>query len=136
MKKEKIEIFSGKRKTSVAKATIKEGSGKVYINKIPYELLDEIHKLMIYEPIMIAKKVIKKIDYDFFVSVSGGGRESQIEASRLAIAKALVEKTKSKDLKESFSKYDKYLLVADTRRKETYKPDDSKARAKRQTSYR
>jgi small subunit ribosomal protein S9 len=134
--KKNEKIVSGKRKTSVAKARIIDGTGKVYVNKIPHHLLTEIHKLMIEEPLMIAKKIIKKVDYDILVSVSGGGRESQIEAVRLAIAKALVEKTKSKELRDKFSKYDKYLLVADTRRKEAYKPDDSKARAKRQTSYR
>ena len=44
--------------------------------------------------------------------------------------------TKSAELKKAFLSYDRGLLVADTRRKETYKPGDSKARAKRQKSYR
>ena len=70
------------------------------------------------------------------VNVNGGGSESRIEASRLAIARALVEFTKSKELKKSFSSYDKNLLIADTRRKEAYKPGDSKARRKRQKSFR
>ena len=59
-----------------------------------------------------------------------------IEASRLAIARALVEATKSKELKKAFIDYDRNMLVADTRRKEPYKPGDSKARSKRQKSYR
>ena len=42
----------------------------------------------------------------------------------------------SEELKKAFVAYDKTLLVADTRRKEPYKPGDSKARAKRQKSYR
>lgn len=128
--------FSGKRKTSVAKATIKEGSGKITINKNLHELLPEFHKLLIEEPVMIAKKVLGKFNYDLDVIVRGGGRESGIEASRLAIAKAILEKVKSKELREAYSKYDKHLLVADTRRKEAYKPDDSKARSKRQSSKR
>ena len=135
-KKEKIMMVSGKRKTSIAKVRIIPGSGKVTINKIPQELLYEFHKLSIDEPLMIAKKVLKKIDFDMIVKIRGGGRESQIEAARLAIAKALVKKSKSETLKKAFSKYDKYMLVADVRRKEAYKPDDSKARAKRQSSKR
>ena len=134
MKKEKNKIISGKRKTSVAKARIIEGNGKITINNIPYELLNEFHKLSIEEPIRIAKNFIKDMNFNIVVKVSGGGRESQIEAARLAIAKSLVEKSKSQKLREALNKYDKYLLVADTRRKEAYKPGDSKARAKRQSS--
>jgi small subunit ribosomal protein S9 len=54
----------------------------------------------------------------------------------LAIARALVEFTKNEELKKAFASYDKNLLVADTRRKEAYKPGDSKARKKRQKSFR
>lgn len=129
-------IVCGKRKTSVAKVKIKEGSGKITINKIPHNLLETFHKLYVEEPIRIAKKIIKNLNYDIEVKIFGGGRESQIEAARLGIAKALVEKTKSEALKKAYLKYDKYMLIADTRRKETYKPGDSKARAKRQKSYR
>lgn len=133
---EKKLIVSGKRKTSVAKVTLSNGTGKITINKMPFEVLHEFHKLSIEEPLKIAKKILKKVDFDMKIKVTGGGRESQIEAARLAIAKALIAKTKSKELKDAFSKYDRYMLVADVRRKEAYKPDDSKARAKRQSSKR
>ncbi len=132
----KEQLVSGKRKSSVAKAKVKEGNGKILVNKIPYENLNFMHKLLIEEPLRLTKEVLKNVHYDIEVSIKGGGRESQIEAARLAIAKALVEKTKSKKLKEKFLDYDRHLLVADTRRKETYKPGDSKARAKRQSSKR
>jgi ribosomal protein S9 len=53
----------------------------------------------------------------------------------LAIARALVEKDKK--LKEVFLDYDRQLLVADVRQKESAKPNShGKARAKRQKSYR
>lgn len=120
----------------MAKATIKEGSGIVLINNFPYQNLDYFKKLMIDEPIEIAKKVLGNFNFDINVNVSGGGSESRIEASRLAIARALVKFTKSNSLKREMSKYDKNLLVADTRRKEAYKPGDSKARRKRQKSFR
>ena len=75
-------------------------------------------------------------NFDITVNVKGGGTESQIEASRLAIARVLVEFTKNDELKKAFIDYDKNLLVADTRRKEPNKPGDSKARKKRQKSFR
>jgi len=127
---------SGKRKTAVAKATIRPGKGKVTINKRPYEQLDFFRKLTIQEPIDIATKVLGKFDFDINVNVKGGGREAQISASRLAIAKALVKITGSDELKMFFNDYDRSLLVADTRRKEAYKPGVSKARKKRQKSFR
>ena len=70
------------------------------------------------------------------VQVFGGGTTSQAEASRLAIAKGLVEFTGSKKLKQDYLDYDRHLLVADVRRREARKPNDSRARAARQKSYR
>ena len=133
---EKNIVVSGKRKTAIAKAMIKKGEGKVLINNVPYRNLDFFKKLMIQEPLEIAKKVLGKTDFDIFVNVRGGGSESRIEASRLSIARAIVVFTKSDELKKAFAKYDKNLLVADTRRKEANKPGDSKARKKRQKSFR
>ncbi|MBT4165874.1 30S ribosomal protein S9 [archaeon] len=133
---EKNLVVSGKRKTAIAKAMIKKGDGKVTINKIPYENLDFFKKLMIQEPLEIAKKVLGKVDFDIAVNVRGGGSESRIEASSLAIARAIVAFTKSDELKKTYVRYDKNLMVADTRRKEANKPGDSKARKKRQKSFR
>jgi len=135
MTKEKLTI-NGKRKTAIAKATIQKGNGIVLINRKPYENLDFFKKLMIDEPIQITKKVLGDFNFDINVNVKGGGSESRIEASRLAIARALVKFTKSEPLKKAFIKYDKNMLIADTRRKEAYKPGDSKARRKRQKSFR
>jgi len=129
-------MVSGKRKRAVAKAKIMKGTGIITINTVPYENLAMFQRLLVREPIDIAKKILGNFDYDIFVRVAGGGNESQIEASRLAIAKALYKITKSPELKKAFVDYDRNLLVADTRRKEPYKPGDSKARSKRQKSYR
>ena len=133
---EKNLTVSGKRKTAIAKATIKTGKGKITVNKIPYEHLDMFKRLTIKEPIELTKKTLGNFDFDIAVNIKGGGSEGQIQAGRLAIAKALVEFTKSKELKQAFISYDKNLLVADTRRKEPNKPGDSKARRKRQKSFR
>ena len=129
-------ITSGKRKTAVAKAMIKEGTGKVTVNKKGYTNLQFFDKLRLEEPLRIAEKVLGKINFDVSVKVNGGGEKGQIEAARLALARAIVKFTNSKELQEAYQKYDRNLLVADVRRKEAYKPGDSKARRKRQKSFR
>ncbi|MFZ5955090.1 MAG: 30S ribosomal protein S9 [Nanoarchaeota archaeon] len=132
----KEQIFSGKRKTAIARANIKKGNGKITINKRPIELFPELNQLELKEPILIAHEILGKSDFDINVNVIGGGLSSRIEASRLAIARAILGFSKDEKLKSAYIKYDRNMLVADTRRKEAYKPGDSKARAKRQTSYR
>ena len=129
-------VVSGKRKTSVAKATIVEGKGDVTINKRPITSLPHLKQLEISEPLVISLDVLGKLNFDIFVNVKGGGNSSQIEAARLAIAKAIVKFTGNENLRSAFINYDRNLIVADTRRKEVRKPGDSKARARRQTSFR
>ncbi|RMD45951.1 30S ribosomal protein S9 [Candidatus Pacearchaeota archaeon] len=129
-------VVAGKRKTAIAKATIKEGNGKVTINRRPVSFLPLLRQLEIKEPLLIAKKVLGKLNFDVSINVKGGGSSAQIDASRLALAKAIVLFTKNKKIRSAFLAYDRNLLVADTRRKEACKPGDSKARAMRQTSYR
>jgi len=129
-------IVSGKRKTSVARAIIVAGNGKVTFNRKNYLNLQLFDKLKISEPIEIAKSVIGELDFDCSITVRGGGEKGQIDAARLALAKAIVEFSGSDKLRETYLKYDRNLLVADVRRKEAYKPGDSKARSKRQSSKR
>lgn len=130
----KVINTSGKRKQAIARVTLKEGSGIVRINKI---LLDNFEpklvRLRLREPLMLAENAAQKVNID--VTCSGGGYMSQAEAGRLAIARALHRYDKK--LEKVFLKYDRHLLVADVRRKETRKPNrHGKARAKRQKSYR
>ncbi len=134
MKKKSTTIQSkGKRKSSVARATLKKGKGRVIINNQQLDNYgDYISRVRILEPLRLAGAVATKVDIN--VSVSGGGINGQADAIRLALARALVEHDGS--LKKTFEDYDRLLLVADVRRKEVCKPNDSKARAKRQKSYR
>ena len=136
MTKEKIVITSGKRKTSIARAIVRKGKGRIRINSVLLESVEpKLARLKIKEPLTIAgDDVVKTIDVQ--VDVKGGGWMSQAEAARNAIAKGLVEHTKSKDLKKKFLDYDRHLLVADVRRTEPQKPYRSAARAGRQTSKR
>ncbi|MCK5149926.1 30S ribosomal protein S9 [Candidatus Pacearchaeota archaeon] len=132
---EKI-VKSGKRKTAIARAILVKGVGKVSINKKDHKTFPEINKLKIEEPLRITKKILGKTEFDVSIFVKGGGEKSQIEAARLALAKSIIEFTKSKELEKAFLEYDRNLLIADVRRKEACKPGDSKARKKRQSSKR
>jgi small subunit ribosomal protein S9 len=125
---------SGKRKRAIARATLRPGTGKIRINKIPLNVLQpETSRLKITEPLILAGEQTKKVNID--VNILGGGTSSQVEAARLVIGRAL-SKLDSK-LEPVLLKYDKHLLIADVRRKETRKPNrHGKARAKRQKSYR
>ena len=126
---------SGKRKRSIARATLKPGSGIVRLNKILIDNLQQkLARMKLREPLILAEELALNVDID--VNAHGGGFMSQAEAARLAIAKALVEYSKDSKLEKRFQDYDRQLLVADVRRKETRKPNDSKARAARQKSYR
>ena len=129
-------IFSGKRKTAIAKVRVEEGSGKIFYNRLPYDELTLFHRLALVEPLRIHEKELGEIKHDFHIKTLGGGKESQIQAARLAVARALVDLSGSEVLKKAFIKYDRNMIVQDSRRKETYKPGDSKARAKRQKSFR
>lgn len=129
-------IASGKRKTAIARAVLVNGSGKISINKKDYKTLQILDRLKIEEPVRIAKDILGKINFDVLINVKGGGEKGQIEAARLALAKAIIKFSNSDELTKAYLDYDRNLLVADVRRKEAYKPGDSKARKKRQSSKR
>ena len=126
---------SGKRKTAIARATIKKGIGKVRVNKKPLEILEpELARLKISKPLLIAGDVAFGIDIN--VNVRGGGVMGQADAVRTAIARSLVKWTADEKLKNLFLEYDRNLLINDARQKEPKKVGGPGARAKYQKSYR
>lgn len=126
---------SGKRKTAVARASVKEGSGKVRINSKPLDIYTpELAKMKIMEPLMLAPDRAAKVDID--VAVEGGGVIGQAEAARTAIAKGLVEYFHDEELERTYKSIDRTLMVSDPRRKLPKKPLGRGARKKRQKSYR
>jgi len=129
----------GKRKTAVARVTIKEGKGVVRINKKPLDIIEpEVVQAKLAEPLFVASQFpdIDTESIDVEVTVNGGGFIGQAEAARTAIARGLVEWTANEELKEKYLEYDRSLLVSDMRKKETKKFGAKGARAKRQKSYR
>jgi small subunit ribosomal protein S9 len=132
----KIIVVSGKRKTAVARATIRSGRGRIRINNVPLEIYEpKIARLKIIEPLLhVSEDVLKEIDIN--TKVSGGGFMGQAEAVRMAIARGILRWTKNKHLQSIFTEYDRTMVAGDPRRKESKKFGGRGARAKRQKSYR
>jgi|SRR3989344_15967 len=125
-----------KKKTSIARATIKTGKGRITINHRPISIIEPKYiKELIEEPVLLAgEELINGINIE--VSVKGGGYMGQAISSRAAIARALIEYFNDERLKKRFLHYDRGLLVDDVRRKEAKKPLGRGARKKKQHSKR
>ncbi|MBR5062138.1 MAG: 30S ribosomal protein S9 [Prevotella sp.] len=121
----------GRRKCSVARVYLTEGTGKITINKRDLET---------YFPSAILQYVVKQplalLDvegkYDVKVNIYGGGFTGQSQALRLAIARALV-KINAEDKK---ALKDQGFLTRDSRAVERKKPGQPKARRRFQFSKR
>ena len=145
----KTEIYFATRKTASAHVYIKKGVGKVRINNVPVEMVNqETARETILAPLEIAGELRNKVDIS--VRVNGGGFMGQASASATAISRALTGWTKSKkepkdhpftksireDLKKRITEFDKYLISGDARRKEPKKFGGPGARRRKQKSYR
>jgi len=131
----RVLLTSGKRKTAVARATVKPGKGRIRVNNIPLEIFEpKIARNKVMEPLLLAGDLWKQIDIN--IKVSGGGFMGQAEASRMAAAKALLKWTKSAHLRTVFTDFDRTMLAGDPRRKEPKKFGGPGARARDQKSYR
>lgn len=122
---------TGRRKTSVARAFLKSGSGKITING---------RSLENYFPIQLQRdnaiKALTVTDnlgkFDVQVNVHGGGTTGQAEAIRLAIARAILEY--DENTRGALRKED--LLTRDSRMVERKKFGRRKARRRFQFSKR
>jgi small subunit ribosomal protein S9 len=127
---------SGKKKTAIARATIREGTGKVRINSRPVELFDpESAQLKILEPFRVTDEKLRD-DVDIDVTIEGGGVMGQADAARTAIARGLVQYTNDAELRDAYMEFDRSLLVNDVRQSEAKKWGGPGARARYQKSYR
>jgi len=93
-KKKQIEetIGVGRRKTAVASVRVRPGSGKIDING--REGLDKYFETKFQVETVLAPlvKFSTPKDFDLIIRVKGGGVQAQAAATRLGIARALVEK--------------------------------------------
>ena len=121
----------GRRKSAVARVYVKEGTGKITINKrdLANYFPSSILQYVVKQPLMTLDVVEK---YDIKVNLDGGGYTGQSQALRLAIARALV-KINADDKKALRSEG---FLTRDAREVERKKPGQPKARRRFQFSKR
>lgn len=132
----KVIVSSGKRKTAIARATIKEGKGRIRINGVPLEVLpNELKRIKISEIFIIAGEEVRE-SIDIRVNVRGGGFMGQAEAIRTAIARGLIEYFDDLTMKEKFIVYDKTIVSGDPRRTEPKHFGGRSSRSRFQKSYR
>jgi small subunit ribosomal protein S9 len=145
----KLESYYASRKTARAHAFITKGIGRVRINNVPVEMVQqEVAREIMLGPLEIAGELRNKMDLS--VKVKGGGFIGQSYASAIAISRAITGWTKSRkepkdhpltrtvreDLRKRLTDYDKHLLSGDDRRKEPKKFGGPGARRRKQKSYR
>ena len=132
----KVIVSSGKRKTAIARATIKEGKGRIRINGVPLEVLpNELKRIKLSEIFIIAGEEVRE-SIDIKVNVRGGGFMGQAEAIRTAIARGLIEYFDDLTMKEKFTVYDKTIVSGDPRRTEPKHFGGRSSRSRFQKSYR
>ncbi len=134
VKKDKINgdaLGTGRRKSSVARVRVRPGSGKVVINKKPYEeyFCIEQDRRQIVDVLDMAGH---RENIDVIITVRGGGTTGQAGACKMGIARALVSYDS-----ESFQVLrDRGALTRDSRMKERKKPGLHGARKGTQFSKR
>ena len=128
---------SGKRKTAIARARLRyPAKGIVKINNIPLEIYQpDLARMRIREVLEIANHP-KLEKCDIHVKVKGGGKMSQTDAVRIALAKSITKFLGTKSIERLFRNYDEALLSGDSRRTEPKHFGGKKARARRQKSFR
>ena len=121
----------GRRKSSVARVYLKEGTGKITINKkdITEYFPSAILQYVVKQPLNLLECAEK---YDIKANLDGGGFTGQSQALRMAIARALV-KANAEDKK---SLKTQGFLTRDSREVERKKPGQPKARRRFQFSKR
>jgi small subunit ribosomal protein S9 len=122
----------GRRKAATARARLYKGKGTVTINdKTAAEYLNGNSTMLaeVTDPLAL---VGKQKDFDVTVRVSGGGLAGQVDAIKLAIAKALT--VDHADLRSTLKKAE--FLKRDPREKERKKYGLRSARKREQYSKR
>lgn len=122
---------TGKRKTSIARVTLKHGRGDININNVPLNKYfpSETLIMVVKQPLTTAAVTGK---YDISVKVNGGGMSGQAGAIRHGIAKALVDI--NPDFRGKLKK--EGMLTRDPRVKERKKYGQKGARKRFQFSKR
>jgi len=83
-------LGTGRRKTSVARVYVREGSGKIVINgkELPVYFPQGEHALIVRQPLMVTSSENK---FDILINVYGGGNNGQAIACRHGLSRALCQ---------------------------------------------
>ncbi len=122
----------GRRKSATATARLLPGKGKVTINNKPAAEYLNGNKTQLAEITDPLALVNKQSEFDISVLVKGGGVSGQVDAIKLAIAKAIT--VGFSDLRTVLKKAD--FLKRDSREKERKKYGLKSARKREQFSKR
>ncbi len=122
----------GRRKSATASARLYKGKGKITINNKPAEDYLSNNKSLLAEITDPLALVSKQKDFDITVLVKGGGVAGQVDAIKLAIAKAIT--AGFADLRTVLKKAE--FLKRDSREKERKKYGLRSARKREQFSKR
>lgn len=81
---------TGRRKTSSARVFLRKGNGNIIVNQKPLDEYfgRETARMIVRQPLDV---VSLKDNFDFYITVSGGGASGQAGAIRHGIARALKE---------------------------------------------
>jgi len=121
----------GRRKEAIARVRLLPGSGKIIVNKLPYEkyFIRETDRIILMQPLTITGTLNK---YDIFANIRGGGLSGQAGAFRHAISRALI--IEQPELKDTLRKNG--YLTRDPRMKERKKFGQKGARKRFQWTKR
>lgn len=124
-------VTTGRRKTAVASVRVRPGAGKININSKKFE---EYFPLEIQRNSVLApfQNLGGNNHFDMIIRVKGGGVEAQAIATRLAVARALIQHDER--LHGEFK--EKGFLTRDSRKKERKKYGHAGARKRFQFSKR
>lgn len=122
----------GRRKSATARARLYKGKGEVTINDKPALEYLSGNKTLLAEVTDPLAVVNKQKEFDITIRVSGGGLSGQVDAIKLAIAKALT--VEHSDLRTTLKKAE--FLKRDPREKERKKYGLRSARKREQYSKR
>jgi len=122
---------TGRRKTSVARVFLKQGSGKIVVNEKPVDefFARETGRMIVRQPLVVTNH---QGTFDIMVNVVGGGESGQAGAVRHGITRALIDY--DMQLKPTLSKAG--LVTRDAREVERKKVGLHKARRRKQFSKR
>jgi small subunit ribosomal protein S9 len=122
----------GRRKASTARARLMSGKGSITVNEKPAADYFCGNEAWLNELVRPLQLIGKKDAFDITIRVDGGGLSGQVDASKLAISKAL--SAMNDDLRGTLKKAG--LLMRDPREKEPKKYGLRSARKKEQFSKR